>query len=173
MIWAGTTVERRRVNISCIIYIYIVATFSIREGVVDIPDGKPKWAGLDDQSDLIEDTDSPPQLNTALKKKKKWKREDNEGTCAICNTHSTTLRFFGFSQVAIFNSIPKKTTVYADSFAKYAASAICCWCTLFRSLFGYMYSVGLLGGWASFFVLALSILALGPFSICSITVARS
>lgn len=82
------------------IYIYIVATFSIREGVVDIPDGKPKWAGLNDQSDLIEDTDSPPELKTALKKKKKkkkWKREDNEGSY-MCNLqysqhHSTFFRF--------------------------------------------------------------------------------
>lgn len=28
--------------------------------VVDIPDGKPKWTGINDQSELIED--SPPHL---------------------------------------------------------------------------------------------------------------
>lgn len=37
--------------------------------VVDIPDGKPKWTGINDQSDLIED--SPPEL-------KKRKREESE-----------------------------------------------------------------------------------------------
>lgn len=37
--------------------------------VVDIPDGKPKWTGLNDESELIED--SPPEL-------KKRKREENE-----------------------------------------------------------------------------------------------
>ena len=37
--------------------------------VVDIPDGKPKWTGINDQSDLIED--SPPEL-------KKRKREEAE-----------------------------------------------------------------------------------------------
>lgn len=36
--------------------------------VVDIPDGKPKWTGLNDKSDLIED--SPPEL-------KKRKRAEN------------------------------------------------------------------------------------------------
>ncbi|KAI9880883.1 MAG: hypothetical protein M1830_010478 [Pleopsidium flavum] len=37
--------------------------------VVDIPDGKPKWTGMNDSSDLIED--SPPEL-------KKRKREEDE-----------------------------------------------------------------------------------------------
>ena len=37
--------------------------------VVDIPDGKPKWTGLDEQSDLIED--SPPEM-------KKRKRDEGE-----------------------------------------------------------------------------------------------
>ena len=36
--------------------------------VVDIPDGKPKWTGLNNQSDLIED--SPPDL------KRKREKED-------------------------------------------------------------------------------------------------
>ena len=36
---------------------------------MDIPDGKPKWNGLNDASDLIED--SPPEL-------KKRKREEDE-----------------------------------------------------------------------------------------------
>ncbi|MCJ1335917.1 hypothetical protein MMC09_001191 [Bachmanniomyces sp. S44760] len=36
---------------------------------LDIPDGKPKWTGLDGQSDLIED--SPPEL-------KKRKREESD-----------------------------------------------------------------------------------------------
>lgn len=38
--------------------------------VVDIPDGKPKWTGLNDKSDLIED--SPPEL----KKRKRAEAED-------------------------------------------------------------------------------------------------
>ena len=37
--------------------------------VVDIPDGKPKWTGLDEKSELIED--SPPEM-------KKRKREEGE-----------------------------------------------------------------------------------------------
>ena len=34
--------------------------------VVDIPDGKPKWSGINNDSDLIED--SPPE---AIKKRKR------------------------------------------------------------------------------------------------------
>lgn len=56
------------------IYIYSCHIFYSRR-VVDIPDGKPKWDGLNDQSDLIED--SPQELNMELKKKKR-KREDND-----------------------------------------------------------------------------------------------
>lgn len=37
--------------------------------VVDIPDGKPKWTGINNESELIED--SPPEL-------KKRKREEAE-----------------------------------------------------------------------------------------------
>ena len=37
--------------------------------VVDIPDGKPKWSGMNDQSDLIEDSPSDA---------KKRKREQDE-----------------------------------------------------------------------------------------------
>lgn len=40
--------------------------------VVDIPDGKPKWSGLNDQSDLIED--SPPDL----KRKRQEEKEDED-----------------------------------------------------------------------------------------------
>ncbi|KAI9647498.1 hypothetical protein NHQ30_003883 [Ciborinia camelliae] len=39
--------------------------------IVDIPDGLPKWTGLNDKSDLIED--SPPE---AIQKRK---REEEEG----------------------------------------------------------------------------------------------
>ena len=39
--------------------------------VVDIPDGKPKWTGLNEKSDLIED--SPPDL-----KRKREAEEDEE-----------------------------------------------------------------------------------------------
>lgn len=41
--------------------------------VVDIPDGKPKWSGLNNQSDLIED--SPPDLK---RKREEEKRESEE-----------------------------------------------------------------------------------------------
>lgn len=41
--------------------------------VVDIPDGKPKWTGLNDKSDLIEDS---PQ--DAIKKRKREKEEEEE-----------------------------------------------------------------------------------------------
>jgi hypothetical protein len=40
--------------------------------VVDIPDGKPKWSGINNQSDLIED--SPPDL----KRKREEKEEKTE-----------------------------------------------------------------------------------------------
>jgi hypothetical protein len=40
--------------------------------VVDVPDGKPKWSGLNDQSDLIED--SPPDL----KRKREEEKEEEE-----------------------------------------------------------------------------------------------
>ena len=41
--------------------------------VVDIPDGKPKWTGINNQSELIED--SPPELM----KKRKRDIEEEEG----------------------------------------------------------------------------------------------
>jgi len=45
--------------------------------VVDIPDGKPKWKGLNDASDLIED--SPPELKKRKREEdEKAKREDGE-----------------------------------------------------------------------------------------------
>ena len=36
--------------------------------MLDIPDGKPKWTGLNDKSDLIED--SPPENVKELKRKR-------------------------------------------------------------------------------------------------------
>lgn len=39
--------------------------------VIDIPDGKPKWTGLNDKSELIED--SPPEL----KKRKRAEKEES------------------------------------------------------------------------------------------------
>lgn len=50
--------------------------------VMDIPDGLPKWTGLNDESDLIED--SPPELvkdrERAREKeqRKRQKREEDE-----------------------------------------------------------------------------------------------
>ena len=44
-----------------------------QQRVVDIPDGKPKWTGINDQSDLIED--SPPEL---IKKRKHDQIEEEE-----------------------------------------------------------------------------------------------
>ena len=50
--------------------------------VMDIPDGLPKWTGINDQSDLIED--SPPELVKKLERKreeerrKRFKKGENE-----------------------------------------------------------------------------------------------
>lgn len=44
--------------------------------VVDIPDGKPKWSGLNDQSDLIED--SPPEAIEKLKKEREKKEREEK-----------------------------------------------------------------------------------------------
>ena len=41
--------------------------------VVDIPDGKPKWNGINNQSELIED--SPPEL---MKKRKRDIEEEEK-----------------------------------------------------------------------------------------------
>lgn len=65
--------------------IYFVHQFSNRElicschmfygrRVLDIPDGKPKWTGLNNKSDLIED--SPPDLK---RKREKEDEQDKEG----------------------------------------------------------------------------------------------
>jgi hypothetical protein len=43
------------------------------ERVVDVPDGLPKWTGLKDQSDLIED--SPPELVKEMERKRKEEQE--------------------------------------------------------------------------------------------------
>lgn len=42
--------------------------------VMDIPDGLPKWSGLSDDSDLIED--SPPEKVKALERKREEEREE-------------------------------------------------------------------------------------------------
>jgi len=41
--------------------------------VVDVPDGLPKWTGLKDQSDLIED--SPPELVKEMERKRREEQE--------------------------------------------------------------------------------------------------
>ena len=41
--------------------------------VIDVPDGLPKWSGLSDSSDLIED--SPQEAIDEYKKKKEEKEE--------------------------------------------------------------------------------------------------
>jgi len=46
--------------------------------VVDIPDGKPKWTGINDQSELIED--SPPLLKR--KRDAEIKEAEQEGAHA-------------------------------------------------------------------------------------------
>jgi len=43
--------------------------------VVDIPDGKPKWTGINDKSELIED--SPPHLKR--KRDNELKEAEQEG----------------------------------------------------------------------------------------------
>lgn len=43
--------------------------------VMDIPDGLPKWTGINDKSDLIED--SPPELVREVERKKEAEREKN------------------------------------------------------------------------------------------------
>jgi hypothetical protein len=44
------------------------------ERVVDIPDGLPKWTGINDTSDLIED--SPPEMIVELERKRKEEQEE-------------------------------------------------------------------------------------------------
>lgn len=47
------------------------------ERVIDIADGLPKWSGVDEKSELIED--SPPELvKEFAKKKQKEQEEDKE-----------------------------------------------------------------------------------------------
>jgi len=43
------------------------------ERVMDIPDGLPKWTGLDKSSDLIED--SPPEVVKEYERKREEERE--------------------------------------------------------------------------------------------------
>ncbi len=42
--------------------------------VMDIPDGLPKWTGINEDSDLIEDT--PPEMVKELERKRKEKVEE-------------------------------------------------------------------------------------------------
>ena len=44
--------------------------------VVDIPDGKPKWTGINNESDLIED--SPKQAKDDLKRKREEEKEEKD-----------------------------------------------------------------------------------------------
>lgn len=57
--------ERKNFDISCHMF--------YPRRVLDIPDGKPKWSGINGQSDLIED--SPQEAINELKRK----REEEEG----------------------------------------------------------------------------------------------
>lgn len=41
--------------------------------VMDIPDGLPKWTGINNMSDLIED--SPPELVREMERKKEAERQ--------------------------------------------------------------------------------------------------
>ena len=43
--------------------------------VVDVPDGLEKWTGINDQSDLIED--SPPEMIQELARKRKKEQEEH------------------------------------------------------------------------------------------------
>jgi hypothetical protein len=40
---------------------------------IDLPDGLPKWSGINDESELMED--SPPEAYRALEEKKRKERE--------------------------------------------------------------------------------------------------
>lgn len=42
--------------------------------VVDIPDGLPKWSGLNDESELIED--SPPEMVRKTERNREMKRQE-------------------------------------------------------------------------------------------------
>jgi hypothetical protein len=42
---------------------------------IDLPDGLPKWSGLNDQSDLIED--SPPEMVKDLKRKREQEKPES------------------------------------------------------------------------------------------------
>jgi hypothetical protein len=42
--------------------------------VMDIPDGLPKWSGLNDTSDLIED--SPPEMIREIERKREQERQE-------------------------------------------------------------------------------------------------
>lgn len=42
--------------------------------VMDIPDGLPKWTGINDSSDLMED--SPPEQVVELERKRKREQEE-------------------------------------------------------------------------------------------------
>lgn len=42
--------------------------------VVDVPDGLPKWSGLNEESDLIED--SPPEMVRKTERNREMKRQE-------------------------------------------------------------------------------------------------
>jgi len=42
--------------------------------VMDIPDGLPKWSGLNNESDLIED--SPPEVVREFERKREQERQE-------------------------------------------------------------------------------------------------
>jgi len=44
--------------------------------VMDIPDGLPKWTGIDNESDLIED--SPPELVRETQRKREQERKEKK-----------------------------------------------------------------------------------------------
>ena len=53
---------------------------------MDIPDGKPKWTGLNGKSDLIED--SPPDLKRKrdeekVEEEEKRRKEESDGTNGV------------------------------------------------------------------------------------------
>ena len=47
--------------------------------VVDIPDGKPKWTGLNDKSDLIEDSPADAKKRKRDEDEASQKQDEKEG----------------------------------------------------------------------------------------------
>ncbi|KAI4183838.1 MAG: hypothetical protein L6R41_005161 [Letrouitia leprolyta] len=65
----GCPEERKNFEISCHMF--------YPRRVLDIPDGKPKWTGINGQSDLIEDT--PQEAINELKRKRQEEEENKDG----------------------------------------------------------------------------------------------